>query len=90
MLEHRAVPRTLDRAPVAVRQRYQKWKDIVAASGPQGLRRIRGYRDEALVGQWFGYRSSRLGAQYRVIYRVQADVTEVVVVAVNAHDYRRR
>ena len=39
-------------------------------------------------GEWKGYRSSRLGLQYRVIYRVLA-VDMLQVISVTAHDYRR-
>jgi mRNA-degrading endonuclease YafQ of YafQ-DinJ toxin-antitoxin module len=53
-------------------KRYEKWQDIVALSGPAGLRVISGFHDESLSGQWKGYRSSRLGLQYWVIYRVFA------------------
>ena len=58
-------------APVEVQKRYEKWKDIVSISGPQGLKQIRGFNDEALSGKWKGFRSSRLNIQYRVIYKVQ-------------------
>jgi len=69
--------------------RYEKWKDIVSISGPQGLRAIKGLCDEALSGEWKGHRSSRLGLQWRVIYRIVADVVLVQVVDVTAHDYRK-
>lgn len=58
-------------------------------SGPQGLRAIRGFRDEALSGDWKGFRSSRLKEQWRVICSVEADVMIVQVVRVTAHDYPR-
>lgn len=89
--EHRRVEKQLSGvAPVEVLKRYEKWKDIVRLSGPQGLRVIRGFHDEALQGEWKGYRSSRLGLQWRVIYRVMADVVLVQVVQVTARDYRRQ
>jgi len=88
--EHRSLSKQLGKLPVEVLKRYQKWKDIVAFSGPQGLREIRGLRDEALRGQWRGCRSSRLNQQYRVIYRVVAQEIRVEVVDVTAHDYRRK
>lgn len=88
--EHRRLSRRLDRLPVEVRKRYQKWKDIVMFSGPPGLRLIKGFRDEALRGEWRGYRSSRLSKQYRVIYRVVAQQIRVEVIDVTAHDYRKR
>ena len=76
-------------APVEVQQRYEKWKDIVKISGPQGLRLIRGLNDEALSGNWKGFRSSRLDIQYRVIYKVQKNKVLVEVERVAPHDYRR-
>ncbi len=51
---------------------------------------IRGFRDEALSGDWKGHRSSRLNEQWRVIYSVEADVMIVQVVRVTPHDYRKR
>lgn len=89
VLEHRRVDRQLRDAPREVLVRYEKWKDIVAVSGPPGLRLIKGFHDESLSGQWGGHRSSRLGIQWRVIYRVEAAEIQVLVVAVTAHDYRR-
>ena len=87
--EHRRVNRQLDGIPEDVLKRYEKWKDIVSLSGPLGLRQIRGFRDEALRGEWRGHRSSRLNQQYRVIYRIERERVLVEVVAVTAHDYRR-
>ena len=76
-------------APLETLKRYEKWKDIAAMSGPMGLRLIKGFHDEALAGEWKGYRSSRLGDQRRVIYRVIADQTLFQVASITAHDYRR-
>ena len=74
---------------IEILKRYEKWKDIAMLSGPQGLRAIRGFRDEALSGDLKGCRSSRLSEQWRVIYSVEADVMTVQVVRVTPHDYRR-
>lgn len=90
ILEHRRVVRRLAKTPVDVLKRYEKWKDIVTISGPQGLRLIKGFRDEALRGDWKGHRSSRLGGQYRVIYLVEEQEVVVKVIDLNAHDYRRK
>ena len=88
--EHRRVDKQLSGSvPQEVLKRYEKWKDIAAISGPPGLRAIKGFHDEALSGEWKGYRSSRLGLQWWVIYRVVADVLLVQVVQVTPHDYRR-
>ncbi len=89
--EHRQADKELSsgRVPVEILKRYEKWKDIAMLSGPPGLRAIRGFRDEALSGDWKGYRSSRLNEQWRVIYQVLADALLVQVVRVTPHDYRR-
>ena len=76
--------------PQDVLKRYEKWKDIVEVSGPQGLKLIKGFRDEALRGEWKGYRSSRLSQQYRVIYKVESDKLYVLVMEVTPHNYRRK
>ena len=88
--EHRRVDKQLAKLPEDVLKRYEKWKDIVELSGPSGLRLIRGFRDEALRGDWKGHRSSRLSQQYRVIYRAEGDQLLIEVVEVNPHDYRRK
>lgn len=88
--EHNRVAKQLDALPREVLKRYEKWKDIVMVTGPDGLRQIRGFRDEALRGDWKGHRSSRLNVQYRVIYRTDKDQVLVQVVQVTAHDYRKK
>ena len=75
---HTARAVALLRGPVCNRQRW-----------PAVLRLIKGFRDEAFAGEWKGYRSSRLGDQWRVIYRVVADETLFQVASITAHDYRR-
>lgn len=88
--EHRRVSSHVQRLPVEIVKRYEKWKDIVRISGPAGLRLIKGFHDEALRGEWKGHRSSRLGLQYRAIYRVVAHEIMVEVIDIMAHDYRRK
>ena len=90
VLEHRRVVRRLPKVPGDILKRYEKWKDIVVISGPQGLRLIKGFRDEPLRGEWKGHRSSRLGGQYRVIYRIEEQNVVVKVIDLTAHDYRRK
>jgi toxin HigB-1 len=48
--EHRKLCQGLRRIPAEILKRYEKWKDIVALSGPDGLRLIEGFHDEALKG----------------------------------------
>ncbi len=87
--EHRRIDKQLRDVPTEIIKRYEKWKDIAVITGPPGLRLIVGFNDEALLGQWKGHRSSRLGLQYRVIYRFVGKQQCFQVVAVTPHDYRR-
>ena len=88
--EHRRVDKQLSgNVPQEVLKCYEKWKDIAMLSGPPGLRVIKGFHDEVLSGEWKGRRSSRLGHQWRVIYRVSASVLLIQVIQVTPHDYRR-
>jgi len=90
ILEHKRLDRMFRSLPVDVLKRYEKWKDIVSISGPKSLRSIRGFRDEALRGQWKGFRSSRLNLKYRVIYKTEDSKVLVKVVDVTPHDYRKK
>ena len=88
--EHRRVDKQLSGSvPNEILKRYEKWKDIARLSGPQGLRMIKGFHDEALSGEWKRHRSSRLGLQWRVIYQVSATVLLIQVIQVTSHDYRK-
>lgn len=88
--EHRKAVKQLESLPIDVLKRYEKWKDILLISGPDGLRKVKGFRDEALRGEWKGHRSSRLNIQYRVIYRIERDLVLVQVINVTPHDYRKK
>lgn len=88
--EHRRTVRQLEKLPLEILKRYEKWKDVVSISGSAGLRLIRGFHDETLSGEWKNHRSSRLNEQYRVIFRIRRNEVRVEVVSVTAHDYRRR
>jgi addiction module RelE/StbE family toxin len=92
IFEHRDLDKKLRRAkvPLEVLKRYEKWKDIARLSGPQGLKRIKGFRDEALQGKWRGFRSSRLGQQWRIIYRVEGNRLLIQVLDINPHDYAKK
>jgi mRNA-degrading endonuclease YafQ of YafQ-DinJ toxin-antitoxin module len=88
--EHKNLDKRLSKLPREILKRYEKWKDIVSISGPQGLRWIKGFHDEVLKGQWKECRSSRLNIQYRVIYRVVHQELFVQVIDVTPHEYRRK
>ena len=83
VFEHRRAVRQLNSAPIDVLKRYEKWKDIVTISGPEGMRQSKWLHDEALRGEWKGHRSSRLGDKYRIIYRVEKDEILALVMGSN-------
>lgn len=89
IFESKIAQKQLDKIPVHILKRYEKWKDIVKISGPEGLQQIKGFYDHALKGKWQGYRSSYLNETFRVIYWVNRDEVCVRVVEVNLHDYRK-
>ncbi len=76
--------------PAEILKRYEKWKDIATLSGPSGLRLIKGFHDEALRGDWKGFRSSRLGLHYRVVYNIEKGKIYIQVVDVTAHETQRK
>ncbi len=90
IFEHKKAIKQLNSLPVEILKRYEKWKDIILISGPNGLKQIKGFNDEPLHGEWNGYRSSCLNLQYRVIYKIKNEQFFVQVVKVTAHDYRRK
>lgn len=85
--EKKPVVRGLRKIPHEILVRYEAWKRIVEIQGPQGLRAIKGFHDEALKGSWRGYRFSRLGYKWRVIYTIENKVFEVFVIEITPHHY---
>ncbi|OGT44331.1 MAG: addiction module toxin [Gammaproteobacteria bacterium RIFCSPHIGHO2_12_FULL_37_34] len=85
--EKKSLLKSIRAVPLRIRKEYEIWKRIVELEGVQGLRLIKGYHDEALKGEWKGFRSSRLSLQWRVIYKAEKEQLEVYVIDVNAHKY---
>lgn len=88
ILEHKRCAKDLADAPLQIRQKYEVWKNIVRHSGPEGLRQIKGFHDEALTGKLRGFRSSRLNQAWRVVYQIDREQVLVEVERVSNHDYR--
>lgn len=88
VFETKAAKKALDKVPAEVRRSYDAWLQIVRMHGPQGLRAIKGFHDEALAGKLAGSRSSRLNLKWRVLYKVDGDTITVTVTDVNPHKYR--
>ncbi len=83
--EHRRLERKWPKLPHQVLKKYELWKSIVRYNGPAALRGFPGLHDEALKGEWKGYRSSRLSLQFRLIYEVFEKETLVRVEDINPH-----
>lgn len=79
--------KVIDKAPKQVQEKYTYWKQVVKQDGPEALRKISGFHDEALSGKWEGRRSSRLNNKYRVIYRIEKNIVTVLVEQIGPHDY---
>ncbi|MBF0103758.1 MAG: type II toxin-antitoxin system mRNA interferase toxin, RelE/StbE family [Deltaproteobacteria bacterium] len=85
--EHKRVKLQIKKAPPDVKRKYMAWKRIMELEGQYGLSFIKGFHDEGLKGQWKGFRSSRLGLKWRVIYKIYKDDLEVYVIEINPHKY---
>lgn len=80
--EKKSVVKTLKKVPKEVLKHYEIWKRIVELEGLQGLKLVKGFHDEALKGEWNGYRSSRLNLKWRVIYTAIAEQFEIYVILI--------
>lgn len=85
--EPKDVDRILSRAPKQIVKKYEFWKRVAEMDGPIGLKRINGFEDEALKGNWDGYRSSRLNDKWRIIYKVIGKKLEIDIEDINPHKY---
>jgi len=88
ILESAQARKIVPRLPNQVLEKYEFWKNVVMLQGPHALRRVPGFRDEALRGKWTGFRSSRLSLQWRVLYRTSGSNVTVTVERISPHDYR--
>lgn len=89
--ESRRAGKDLDKAPQQILKAYEIWARLVEEHGHFILRQFPGYNDEALRGDWQGFRSSRLNLKWRVIYGVKSGgkIEVISVMRVTPHDYRR-
>lgn len=89
ILYHRQAVKRIKKLRPQIREKLDVWVEVATHEGPNGLKTFTGFNDEALSGDWKGFRSSRLSRQYRVIYSSDKDVLRILVVDVTAHDYKR-
>ena len=79
----------LKKTPKEIIKRLQRWAIYVETTGLIETRKIPGFHDEPLKGQWKGYRSVRLGHKWRVIYKYNKNDGRNIVKLreVTAHEY---
>ncbi|MFA5582839.1 MAG: type II toxin-antitoxin system mRNA interferase toxin, RelE/StbE family [Bacteriovoracaceae bacterium] len=75
----------LKKLPRNILENLMAWITFIEKDGLEKIRQIRGYRDEALKGERKGQRSSRLNKAYRVIYKEDGTILEII--EVNNHEY---
>lgn len=65
------------------------WVGAVQLDGLEQTRKLPGYHDEPLHGEWKGYRSIRLSRSYRAIYSIKTDgsLEFALVENVTKHEY---
>lgn len=65
------------------------WVGAVQLDGLEETRKLPGYHDEPLHGEWKGYRSIRLSRSYRAIYSIKNDgsLEFALVENVTKHEY---
>ena len=92
VLESKQAHKALDKAPKEILRSYETWVRMIESHGTAIVRKFPGYHDEALRGEWLGYRSSRLSLKWRVIYKVShsGEIEVVHIARITAHDYRRK
>ncbi len=75
------------KVPRQVVEKFGFWKEMIEDGGPQSVRFYPGFLDHGLKGKLVGQRSSSLGYQWRVLYRVEKKIVTVVVLDISPHDY---
>lgn len=80
----------LRKCPKHIVRNLMAWAGAVQLEGLEEVRKLPGYHDEPLRGEWEGYRSIRLSRAYRAIYAIREDrdgLELVEVETVNKHRY---
>ena len=87
VLETKDVTKSLKKIPVEIRKKYKVWVEVVRNGGSSNLKNFPGFKDKKLQGALRECRSSRLNIQYRIIYKEDKSIKEIVVLKVTPHKY---
>ncbi|NRA44049.1 MAG: hypothetical protein HRU09_03725 [Oligoflexales bacterium] len=79
----------LQRVPLNVRRKLAIWVSSVETAGLMETRKIRGYRDEKLLGGKKDRRSIRLSKAWRAEYHIDTDEfgNFILILEIHHHDY---
>lgn len=80
VIEARSASILVAHMPPVAAARYRLWLHVVRAWGPGALGSLERFGDVKILRKSEALRSSRLTAQWRVVYLVAAGVVRVVVV----------
>ena len=82
------VEKTLNKIPLHVVIKLQKWIDDVEEIGLEDVMKVKSYHDELCKGKRKGQRSIRLSKSYRAFYKIiKGHVEFVEIQEVNKHEY---
>lgn len=82
------VKKQLKKLPAHIVISFQNWVEDVEERGLEEVRKIPGYHDEPLKGDFKGLRSIRLSRSYRAYYKIiDGEVKFVSVERIDKHEY---
>ncbi len=82
------VKKQLKKLPIHIVVNFQNWVEDVEARGIEEVRKIPGYHDEPLKGEYKGFRSIRLSRGYRAYYQIIAGTIKFInVERIDKHEY---
>ena len=87
VLETKDVRKGLKKIPIEISKKYKVWVEVVKNGGSSNLKNFPGFNDKKLQGSLRECRSSRLNIQYRVIYKEDKSIKEIIVLKVTPHKY---
>ncbi len=85
--EHKDILKVYPKLQPEVLKKYELWKSIVYRHGPEKLKEFPGFHDEKLKGQYIDERSSRLNIKYRLIYRIDKNLSTIYSLKITPHKY---
>lgn len=88
-VDFRPVKKELEKIPSFILLKLLRWAKGVEDIGIEEMRKIPGFHDEPLKGEWIGCRSIRLNKGYRAIYYeiILKEDSFIRILTVSKHEY---